>query len=358
MIFSKQKLAIRSTVIALFVAVLFMIIDTQKPELTLPIREKVHAAMSPIYAVAETSRFSKEKVKTTLTSKNSIIRENQALKAKLAQANVFLQKYASLSAENAQLRGLLEYPTPVDGRVEIVSVIGIDNNPLRQILVLNRGKKHGVYVGQTLLDQSGVMGQVINVYGTSSRAMLLSDGDHSISVKIERTGVRAVVTGNGDNGSLDLQYVPNTSDLQVGDQIVTSGLGQRFPAGYSVGVVSHIDRVNKHEFIKAKVKPSAKLTADNYVMLLYPNQKIEMQVPDDYFENLEKERLAKVEAQNKLNKQLAKDPAKAKQVPQEELADTRADHQSNTKAINKATKQVQKNTKNLQSSPQVNQTQE
>lgn len=277
MIFSKQQLAIRSAIIAGFVGVVFLIIDTQRPDITAGIRSQVHAAMSPIYSVAEKTRFTQEKVRVGISSKTALHRENQALKAKLAQANVYLQKYAKLSAENAHLRGMLNFPTPVDGRVDIASVIGIDNNPLRQILVLNRGKKHGVYVGQTVLDESGIMGQIINVYGSSSRAMLISDGDHSIAVKIARTGVRAVVTGNGDSGSLTLNYVPNTADLQVGDKIVTSGLGQRFPSGYAVGVVSFIDRVNKHEFIRASIKPSAQLSADNYVMLLYPHKRIALQ---------------------------------------------------------------------------------
>lgn len=275
-LFSRQSLSVKATVIALILALVFNIIDSQKPELTKPIRSLVHASMSPLYGIAEKVRYTQTHINIPFTSKTSLYRENEILKTELAQANAYLQKYAVLSAENARLRGLLNAPTPVDGRTDIAAVIGIDNNPLRQILVLNRGKKHGVYVGQTVLDEAGIMGQIINVYGATSRAMLLSDTQHSIAVKVKRTGVRAIVTGNGDNDGLELQYLPNTADLQVGDKIISSGLGERFPAGYMIGEVSYIDHMNKHEFIYAKVKPSASLHDDRYVMLLNLNQKIQL----------------------------------------------------------------------------------
>lgn len=278
-LFSKQQFAFKSTVLALFVAAVLMVVDSQNSALLFGVREQIHAAMSPLYGVAEKTRYTKESVRAALTTKTSLRRENIALKAKLAQANAYLQKYADLSAENARLRGLLDAPLAVDGRTDIAAVIGVDNNPLRQILVLNRGRNHGVYVGQTMLDEAGLMGQIINVYPNNSRAMLLSDVQHSIAVTVQRTGQRAIVTGSGDSGSLHLQYVPNTADIQVGDNIVSSGLGQRFPSGYMVGRVSYIDRIGKSEFIKARVKPSSNLQDDSYVMLLSPNKKIRLNKP-------------------------------------------------------------------------------
>lgn len=277
-LFSKQKLALKSTGLALIVAAIFILLDN--PEITAGVRERVHAAMSPLYSIAEKTRYAQESTSRVFSTKQSIERENIALKAKLAQANVYLQKYADLSAENARLRGMLNAPKAVDGRAEIAAVIGIDNNPLRQIIVLNRGKNHGAYVGQTVLDEAGLMGQIINVYPNNSRAMLLSDSQHAIAVKVKRTGQRAVVTGNGDSSSLMMQYIPNTADIQVGDQVVSSGLGQRFPAGYTIGEVSYVDRIGKHEFLKIRVKPSANLQDDKYVMLLFPNQPIRLTKPE------------------------------------------------------------------------------
>lgn len=278
-LFSKQQLALKSTGLALFAAIVFMVVDKQNPDLTAGIREHVHAAMSPLYGIAEKTRYAQVSVSDTFTTKESLQRENIALKAKLAQANTYLQKYADLSAENARLRGLLNAPTALDGRVDIAAVIGIDNNPLRQTLVLNRGKNHGMYVGQTVLDEAGLMGQLINVYPNNSRAMLISDAQHSLAVKVKRTGMRAVVSGNGDSTSLNLQYVPNTADIQVGDKILSTGLGQRFPAGYMVGEVSYVDHIGKHEFLEVRVKPSANLQDDKYVMLLSPTKPIRLNKP-------------------------------------------------------------------------------
>lgn len=275
-LFSRQTFAYKSAAMALFAAVVLMVLEHQNPKRTDGLRALAHAGMSPIYTVAEKLRFTGERAGLNLQSKESIHRENLALKAKLVQANFYLQKYAEMNAQNARLRGVLSAPAPVDGRVELAQVIGIDNNPLRQILVLNKGLNQGVYVGQTVLDDSGLMGQIINAYANSSRVMLLSDSQHAISVRMARTGLRAVLAGNGDSGSLDLQYVPNTADIQVGDKLVSTGLGQRFPEGYAVGEVSFVDHEGKYDFIKVRVKPEAQLYDSHYVLLHFPSNPIKL----------------------------------------------------------------------------------
>lgn len=267
-LFSKQSLAFKSVLLALFLALFFMVLEKQQVEASAKVRSAVHAAMSPIYTVAEKLRFTGSSFGMVLDSKQQLHRENLALKAELAQANLYLQKYAELSAQNARLRGVHDAPAPVDGRLEVAQVIGIDSNPLRQILVINRGKRQGVYVGQTVLDEAGLMGQVINAYSDSSRIMLLSDTQHAISVKVKRTGLRAIAAGSGDSGMLDLRYVPNTADIQVGDKLVSTGLGQRFPVGYAVGEVSFINRAQKGSFTQVQLKPAAKLSDSSYALLL------------------------------------------------------------------------------------------
>ncbi|MFW1969786.1 rod shape-determining protein MreC, partial [Acinetobacter guillouiae] len=96
-------------------------------------------------------------------------------------AQVRLQKLSELSAENTRLRGLLDTPLIIDGRMEIAEVIGTDADPLRHIIIINRGAMDHLKVGQTVLDDKGIMGQIINVYPHSSRVMLLSDKEHSLS---------------------------------------------------------------------------------------------------------------------------------------------------------------------------------
>jgi rod shape-determining protein MreC len=191
------------------------------------------------------------------------------MQAELLQARVRLQKLAELSAENTRLRGLLNTPLIIDGRMLISEIIGADSDPMRQILVINKGHMDGLLEGQTVLDDKGVLGQIVEVYPHSARVMLLSDKEHSVSVRVERTGMRGIVSGIGDSGQLLMQYVPNTADINVGDKVVTSGLGERYPAGYPVGTVSAVSRHSSGEFATVYVKPLAQLGGGQHVVVLF-----------------------------------------------------------------------------------------
>jgi len=191
------------------------------------------------------------------------------MQAELLQAQVRLQKLSELSAENTRLRGLLDTPLIIDGRMEIAEVIGTDADPLRHIIVINRGASSQLKVGQTVLDDKGIMGQIVNVYPHSSRIMLLSDKEHSLSVRLEHTGMRAIVSGTGDLGRLKMEYVPTSANIKVGEKVYSSGLGAHFPAGYFVGTVSKVQRHNSGEFAQIDVAPAAQLAGGHHVVVLF-----------------------------------------------------------------------------------------
>jgi len=184
-------------------------------------------------------------------------RENTAMQAELLQAQVRLQKLSELSAENNRLRGLLDTPLIIDGRMQIAEVIGTDADPLRHIIIINRGSVDHLKVGQTVLDDKGIMGQLINVYPHSARIMLLSDKEHSLSVRLERTGMRAIVSGTGDLGHLKMEYVPTSANIQAGDKV------------YLVGTVSKVSRHTSGEFAEIDVIPAAQLASGHHVVVLF-----------------------------------------------------------------------------------------
>lgn len=268
-LFSREPLGFRALTIALIACMLLMVSDWQHPEWFNAVRNTLHAAYNPIYRLANYPVLSGQWLSQQAKSEDVLRRENTAMQAELLQAQVRLQKLAELSAENSRLRGLLDTPLILDGRLLIAEIIGTDTNPLRHILVINRGQQDDVFVGQTVLDNQGVMGQVLAAYPQSSRILLLSDKEHSASVRVERTGMRAILTGTGDSGSLLLEYVPNTADIVVGDRLITSGLGERFPMGYPIGVVASVQQLGSQEFAEVRVKPIARLEGSHHVALLF-----------------------------------------------------------------------------------------
>lgn len=268
-LFSRQPPSFRSFIIALITCLVVLFFDWRMPHVVQPARDVLYAAYNPIYAVASYPVLSREWLNQQTKSEAQLRRENTAMRAELLQAQVRLQKIAELSAENTRLRGLLDTPLILDGRMEIAEVIGTDADPLRHIIVINRGSNNKLKVGQTVLDDMGIMGQIIEVYPHSSRVMLLSDKEHSLSVRLEHTGMRAIVSGTGDLGRLKMEYVPTSANIKVGEKVYSSGLGQHFPAGYLVGTVSSVKRHNSGEFAQIDVTPAAQLAGGHHVVVLF-----------------------------------------------------------------------------------------
>ena len=268
-LFSRQPPSFRSFILAVIMCFVVLFIDSRFSNMIKPAREVLYAAYNPIYALASYPVLSKEWLNQQTKSEAQLRRENTSMQAELLQAQVRLQKLSELSAENTRLRGLLDTPLIIDGRMDIAEVIGTDADPLRHIIVINRGASSQLKVGQTVLDDKGIMGQVINVYPHSSRVMLLSDKEHSLSVRLENSGMRAIVTGTGDLGRLKMEYVPTSANIKVGDKVYSSGLGQHFPAGYLVGSVSKIMRHNTGEFAQIDVTPAAQLAGGHHVVVLF-----------------------------------------------------------------------------------------
>lgn len=267
-IFSQQPLAIRRTVIVVFIAIVLMLLDSKNPAWFAPVRDMTHAAMQPIYQMSAYPSFFGNWVAGKATSQETLRRENIQLKAELVHAKAQLQQQDYLIAENARLQGILSATRPNQFDLVLSQVIGIDSNPLRQIIVINKGKKDGVAIGQTVIDEKGIMGQVINVYQDTSRVLLISDEQQSVAVTIKRTGQKAIVSGKGNPQLLSLDYIFKASDVRIGDELTSSGLGGRIPAGFPVGRVAKIETEQSGGYAKIWVTPAANFVNTSYVLLL------------------------------------------------------------------------------------------
>ena len=267
-IFARQPLALRKTAIVLIVALVLMWFDSKNPEWFNPVRSTSHAAMQPIYELSLLPSYAKHWASGSLQSKEALRRENMQLKSQLIHAHAKLQQQDYILAQNARLQGILSTTKPEQFDLNLAQVIGTDTNLLRQIVVLNKGAQDGVQVGQTVIDEEGILGQIINVYPNTSRLLLITDEQQSVAVTVKRTGQRAIVTGQGIPTSLSLNYVFKTSDVRVGDELVSSGLGGRIPAGYRVGRIAHVKDGQADNFRSIEVTPAANFIDNAYVLIL------------------------------------------------------------------------------------------
>ena len=119
-----------------------------------------------------------------------------------------------------------------------------------------------------IVDTDGVMGQILYTNFLTSEAILISDADHALPVQINRNGLRTILLGSGSYTNLNAPYIPNNADIKIGDLLVTSGLGGKFPAGYPVGTINSIVRNPSEQFSNVTAKPIALLNQAREVMLI------------------------------------------------------------------------------------------
>ncbi len=226
-------------------------------QVVLPIQKTVDM---PSYIVEQTEVFFKERL--------NLLTENASLKQQQIYLQAQVQKLRALEAENLELRELLSSIGQEKESFSEARIIQANLDPFRQQILLNKGKLQGVELGQPVIDAKGLVGVVLSATDTSSHVLLLTDTGFAVPVQSVRSGERAIAVGSGTGGELRLNYVPRTADFMEGDELVTSGLGGRFPAGYPVGVITSIQHDPSTRFTLIGVSPSAKLGQFRHVLLV------------------------------------------------------------------------------------------
>lgn len=203
-----------------------------------------------------------------LNSHQSLIDENEEHRTQNLLLKAQLQKFTSLQAENIRLRSLLKSSRKLHDQMLIAETIAVDLDPYKRQIVINKGQHNGVYSGQPILDAYGIMGQIIHPGIPSSTAILITDPSHAIPVQVNRNGLRTVLYGTGAANYLEVLNLPNNADIEVGDLLITSGLGGRFPEGYPVAEVREIKRDPGQPFASILAEASAHLEQSREVLLV------------------------------------------------------------------------------------------
>ncbi len=207
-----------------------------------------------------------------LQSRRNLVTDNERLKAENLRLRSRAQRYSALERENERLRELLDSSVIFDEQVIVADVLAIETTPSSRQIVVDKGASQGVYVGQPMLDAYGVIGQIAHVGPFSATALLITDARHALPVLVNRNGLRAIAVGGDAPDKLTLSFVSTNADIKVGDLVVTSGLGQRFPAGYPVGRVEDIHIEPGESFSTVIVDPSAEIGHSREVLLIGPRQ--------------------------------------------------------------------------------------
>lgn len=195
--------------------------------------------------------------------------ENTQLHVRNLQLSQQANAAASLAAENAHLRALLQLSQRIGAQTTPADIQYDTRDPFTQKVVIGGGSQQGIQNGSPVLSEDGVIGQVTRVFPMQSEVTLVTDKDQAVPVEVVRTGLRSVIYGTAKGDLLDLRFVPISADLQVGDELVTSGLDGVYPQGLPVAKVLRVDKQADTAFARVVCLPLAAVRGARQVLVLH-----------------------------------------------------------------------------------------
>ncbi len=254
---------------------LALILVGQRLDFMAPVRTQLSIVAAPFYWVVDVPSKMLGEFNDMLSSRRDLMADNERLRAESLILNAKLQKYIELRAENVRLRELMNSAELLNDTVVVAEVVAVASDPNRHQLVVDKGSRDGAFVGQPVIDATGLLGQITEVGLLQSRVLLITDSAHALPVRVSRNGLRAIAEGTGLIDELALTHVAATTDIQVGDLLVSSGLGGRFPGGYPVGEVVNVSIDPGQPFAEVRARPMAQLDRSRNVLLVFSEQKSE-----------------------------------------------------------------------------------
>ncbi len=266
----RPSLALR-LLLAVLAALLLLFLDQRGPRLV-PLRGALLTALHPVQQAIDLPFRAWAWGADNLRERAALRAETAALRDQNLRLRLRVQTIDALQAENHRLQALLDSlaRTRQPLRALIASTVKVGLDPYIGQIEIDKGSLQGVFTGQPVLDADGVVGQVLHVAAQTSQVLLITDARHAVPVKSIRNGVRAIAVGRGPIGALELPYLPNHVDLEVGDALVTSGLDDVFPPDLPVAVVSSVNRIGEGEFAEVQATPRGRLDGIQEVLLVWP----------------------------------------------------------------------------------------
>lgn len=210
-----------------------------------------------------------DNLKIVISTHDDLVNQNLKLKSEQLLLHSQLQRLIAIESENNYLKSLMKSSRQLKSKTLIGELLAVDSEPYIRQVILDKGSRDGVYIGQPVLDASGVMGQVTQVGLVTSRVILINDPHSGVAVQNARNGMRTVGMGDGYTGKIRLMYVPKTADIRKGDLFITSGLGDQYPEGYPVGTVISIANDPAKQFAEVYLQPNAHLDSSRQVLLVW-----------------------------------------------------------------------------------------
>ena len=232
------------------------------------VRYVAGVVLAPVQRLILIPRDAVQRLSTYFIDHQELLARNAELERRLLQEAPLVQGSPVLQQENERLKGLLEMQSRFPGAATAAEVLYTGRDPFSQKLFVDKGSESGLEPGQAVIDANGVVGQVTRVYSRMSEVTLLTDKDHAVPIKVERSGVRAVLFGSGAGRLPELRFVAPSADINNDDVLVTSGIDGTYPPGLAVAVVASVERETGQMFARILARPLAGADRSRYLLVL------------------------------------------------------------------------------------------
>ncbi len=236
------------------------------------VRVALFVLVKPVVEIAETPTLLNKILERNFADRNKLRQQLTAIKQEntVLRERVIELEYEEL--RNRWLAELLEAREKIDYPILSANLVSVQLLPMSHKIVLDRGSKHDVYIGQPVLDPRGLIGQVTEVAWSDSAVTLITDAGHSVPVRIRRNGLFAIAHGLGERNQLLISGLRVSQDVEVGDVLITTGLGNRFPAGYPVAEITVVEHNRNAPFAEILAAPLATIDPDFEVLMVWNNE--------------------------------------------------------------------------------------
>ena len=299
----KQGASARAKVVFFAVLAIFLLVVDARLKYLKLVRQVLGTVLYPVQMVAVMPRDAVINLSDYFTSANTLEKENIRLKHQQTSNADKLQQNSQLVSENAHLRKLLDARERIAVKSIMSEILYDARDQSSHKVILDRGSQHGVALGQPVIDDLGVVGQVTRIFPLTSEVTLLTDKNQAIPVQIARNGLRSVVNGRGQSTYLDMRMTAN-ADVKAGDELVTSGLDGIYPAGLAVAKVVQVENKAVETFEVILCTPAAGIDRNKQLLILLVSAN-DLPRPDSEEVRNKKEKLNR-----KVTRDSAKEPAK------------------------------------------------
>lgn len=246
-----------------------------------------YTVLKPVATVQDSFRY--------LDTLNSVKLSEQEAHKKLLLLSQRANQVETLALENSRLRQLLSLKETLSTPAQAAEVLYDATDPYSRKIIVNKGSVNAVLLGSPVIDELGVLGQVVRVFPLSSEVAMIIDREQTTPVLNTRTGVRSVAYGNPSaNGDvLELRFISGNADVLAGDVLTTSGVDGVYPAGLLVAKIEKVERRADSGFAKIICIPKANVLGAKHVMILNPLSTVDTPRPAEHIPAVPNKRGAK-----------------------------------------------------------------